>query len=116
MAAWNHAKAAGTSRGRPAQVALATTAMNFRSITATALSAAAAAATAFDIAPAQAQFYGYGNSYRQPIQSGPLIRPTQSGTIYRPGYPVMQQPNFGQPRRVNNPGGFGHSSGSYFGW
>lgn len=90
--------------------------MNVRSITATALTAAAAAVTAFCIAPAQAQSYGYDSSYRQPIQSGPVIRPTQSGTIYRPNYPVMQQQNFGQPRRVNNPGGFGHSSGSYFSW
>jgi hypothetical protein len=88
--------------------------MNLRQLTTTALTAAAA--TAFGIAPAQAQFYGYGNSYRQPTQSGPVIRPTQSNTIYRPGYPVMQQPSLGQPRRTNNPGGFGHSSGSYFGW
>jgi len=89
--------------------------MNLRQLTTTALTAAAAATT-FAIAPAQAQIYGYGNGYRQPIQSGPVIRPTQSGSIYGPSYPVMQQPNFGQPRRMNNPRGFGHSSGSYFGW
>ena len=89
--------------------------MNLRQLTATALTAAAAA-TAFGIAPAQAQFYGYGNSYRQPIPYGPVISTTQSGTIYRPGNPVMQKPNFGQPRRPSNPGSFGHSSGSYFGW
>lgn len=90
--------------------------MNFRSITATALSAAAAAATAFGIAPAQAQFYGYGNGWRQPIESRPFITTTYSGMIYRSNYPVMQQPNFGQPLRINNPGRFGYSSGSYFGW
>lgn len=89
--------------------------MNLRQFTATALTAAAAVTT-FAIAPAQAQIYGYGNGYRQPIQSGPVIRPTQSNTIYRQSYPVMQQPNFGQPRRMSNPGGFGYSSGSYFGW
>ena len=89
--------------------------MNLRHLTATTLTAAAAATT-FGIAPAQAQFYGYGNGWRQPIQSRPVIQTTQSGVIYQPQRPVMQQPNFGQPRRLNNIGGFGHSNGSYFGW
>jgi hypothetical protein len=87
--------------------------MNLRQFAATAL-AAAAAATTIGISPAQAQIYGYGNGWRQPIQSGPVIRPTQSGSTYGPSHPVMQQPNFGQPRHINNPGGFGQSNASYF--
>jgi len=96
-------------------VAVATQAMNLRQLTATTLTAAAAATT-FGIAPAQAQFYGYGNDWRAPIQSSRLIRTTQSGMIYRPQRPVMQQLDFRQPRLMNEIGNFGHSSGSYFGW
>jgi len=96
-------------------VAVATQAMNLRQLTATIVTAAAAATT-FGIAPAQAQFYGYGNDWHAPIQSGRLIRTTQSGMIYRPQRPVMQQPDFGQPRLMNRIGNFGHSTGSYFGW
>ena len=90
--------------------------MTLHKLTATLLGALTAAATAVGSAPAQAQIYGYSNGWRQPIQSGPVMRPTQSGGFYRQSYPVMQQPSFGQPRRMSNPGGFGHSSGSSFGW
>jgi len=77
---------------------------------------AIAAIAAGAIQPAQAQYYGYGNGWRQPMQSGPVMRPTQSGAIYQPYQPVRQQPSFDQPRRLPSQQGFGHSSGSYFGW
>lgn len=90
--------------------------MTLHKLTATLLAAFTTAATAVGSAPAQAQIYGDSNGWRDTFQSGPVMRPSQSGGIYRQSYPVMQQPNFGQPRRLSNPGGFGHSSGSYFGW
>lgn len=90
--------------------------MTNRKLTAMLMGAAAAAASIVATAPAQAQYYGYGNGWRQPVQNGPVMRPTQSGGYYRPNNPVMQQPDFDQPRRQTNPGNFGHSSGSYFGW
>ena len=68
------------------------------------------------IAPAQAQYYGSSNGWRQPLQSGPIIRPSHSGGAYRPHYPVMRQPGFGSPRPLPGQQRFGHSSGSYFGW
>lgn len=90
--------------------------MNLQNLSATVLAATAAVATAMGAAPAQAQIYGSGNGWRQPIQSGPVVRPTQFGTSYRQTNPVMQQPNFGQPQRVSNPGGFGFNRGNSFGW
>jgi hypothetical protein len=96
-------------------MALATSAMNLRQLTASFLTAAAAT-TAFGIAPAQAQFYGHGNGWRQPNHSRPAIRPTHSNMIYQPSAPVMRRPSFGGHQRPNNSPGFGHSSGSYFGW
>ena len=90
--------------------------MSLHKLTATLLGALTTAAASLGAtAPAQAQIYGYSNGWRQPIQSGPVMRLSQSGGLYRQSYPVMQQPNFGQPQRISNPGDFGHSSGSYFG-
>lgn len=67
--------------------------------------------------PAQAQMYGYGNGWQQqPRQSGPLMRPSQSGGLYQPNRPVMQQPNFGPQRQMPSQQGNGYRSGSYFGW
>ena len=90
--------------------------MTLRHLSATILAATAAAATAMVSAPAQAQYYGPGNGWRQPNPNGPVITPSQSGQRYRQNPPLMQQPNFSQPRRNFNPGASGHSSGSYFGW
>jgi hypothetical protein len=89
--------------------------MNTLKLSATLLGAAAAL-VAGALQPAQAQYYGYGNGWRQPMQSGPVMRPTQSGASYLPNRSVMQQPSFGQPRRLPSQQGFGHTSGSYFGW
>ena len=87
-------------------------------MTTTKLSAAllvASAALAAAVAqPAQAQVYGYG--YPQPVQRRPVIMPSQSGGIYQQQRPVMQQPNFGPQRQLPSQRGFGHSSGSYFGY
>ena len=66
--------------------------------------------------PAQAQSYGYGSGWQQPRQSGPLMRPTQSGGIYQPNRPVMQQPNFESQRQMPSQQGNGYRSGSNFGW
>ena len=67
--------------------------------------------------PAQAQMYGYGNGWQQqPRQSGPLMRPSQSGGIYQSNRPVMQQPNFGPQRQMPSQQGNGYRSGSNFGW
>jgi hypothetical protein len=89
--------------------------MTIRNLTAALLGATAALA-AGTIAPAQAQYYGSNNGWRQPQQSGPMIRPSHSGGAYRTNYPVMRQPDFSSPRRQPSQRGFGHSSGSYFGW
>ena len=89
--------------------------MSFLKLT-TAFLGATAAITAVFSQPAEAQMYGYGNSYQQNIQRGRLVMPTQSGGIYRSNYPVMQQPSFGQQQRQPSQRGFGHSSGSYFGF
>ena len=87
-------------------------------MTTTKLSAALLAATAALAAavtqPAQAQVYGYG--YPQPVQRRQLVTPSHSGVIYQPQRPVMQQPNFGPQRQLPSQQGFGHSSGSYFGY
>ena len=67
--------------------------------------------------PAQAQMYGNGNGWQQqPRQSGPLVRPSQSGGPYQPNRPVMQQPNFDSQIRMPSQGGNGYRSGSNFGW
>ena len=89
--------------------------MSFLKLT-TAFLGATAAITAVFSQPVEAQMYGYGNSYQQNIQRGRLSMPTQSGDIYRSNYPVMQQPSFGQQQRQPRQRGFGHSSGSYFGF
>jgi len=87
-------------------------------MTTTKLSAALLAATAALAAavaqPAQAQVYGYG--YPQPVQRRQLVSPSHSGVIYQPQRPVMQQPDFGPQRQLPSQRGFGHSSGSYFGY
>jgi len=83
----------------------------------TALLGVTAALTAVATQPAQAQYYGNSNGWRQPGLSGPVIRPSQSGGLYQPTRPVMQQqPSYGQPRQLPSQRGFGHSSGSYFGF
>lgn len=113
---WNHHPEAGTSRGRTAPVAPQPPhSMSFLKLT-TAFFGATAAITAVFSQPAEAQMYGYGNSYQQNIQRGRLSMPSQSGGIYRSNPPVMQQPNFGQQQRQPSQRGFGHSNGSYFGF
>ena len=89
--------------------------MSFLKLT-TAVLGATAAITAVFSQPAEAQMYGYGNSYQQNNQPGRLSMPSQSGNIYRSNPPVMQQPNFGQQQRQPSQRGYGHSSGSYFGY
>jgi hypothetical protein len=89
--------------------------MSFLKLT-TAFLGATAAITAVFSQPAEAQMYGYGNSYQQNIQRGRLSMPSQSGGIYRSNPPVMQQPNFGQQQRQPSQRGFGYSNGSYFGF
>lgn len=67
--------------------------------------------------PASAQYYLYGNGWQQPPGRTVYSEPTRDGTIYRRSSPVMQGPNYDYnqtpPPRSK---GFGHSSGSYFGW
>ena len=87
--------------------------MNTLNLSAALLSATAALATVVS-QPAQAQIYGYG--YPQTAQRRQLITPSQSGVIYEPQQPVMQQPDFGPQRQLPSQRGFGHSSGSYFGY
>ena len=77
---------------------------------------AAAAVAGLLTQPAQAQMYGYGSGWQQPRQSGPLMRPSQSGGIYQSNRPVMQQPSFGPQRQMPSQQGNGYRSGSYFGW
>jgi len=89
--------------------------MTIRQLTTALTAAVATASSVAATAPAHAQINGYSNGWRQPIQSRPVIKPSQSSPSYRQSYPVMQKPSFGQPRRMN-PGNFGHSSGSQFGW
>ena len=87
--------------------------MNTLKLSAALLSATAALATVVS-QPAQAQFYGYG--YPQPVQRRQVITPSHSGVIYQQQRPVMQQPAFGQQRQLHSQRGYGHSSGSYFGY
>ena len=82
----------------------------------TAFFGATAAITAVFSQPAEAQMYGYGNSYQQNIQRGRISMPTQSGVIYRSHPPVMADPFIRQPQRQPSQHGFGHSNGSYFGF
>ena len=97
-------------------MALATTAMTLRLLNASILVSTAAAVTTLVSAPAHAQYFSSSYRWQQPNPSGPVISPSQSGVRYRQIPPLMQQPSFSQPRRHSGPGGFGHSSGSYFGW
>jgi len=78
---------------------------------------ASAATTAAFAAPANAQTYGFSNGWRQPIQSGPRITPTQSLMNYRPSRPVMNQRlDFDSTPRFNRQRNFGNSSFSTFGF
>lgn len=81
-----------------------------------ALLGATAAITAVLTQPVQAQYYGYSNGWQQPTQSGPVVRPSQSGGIYQTNRPVMQQQDYNSQPQQPRQRGFGHSSGSYFGW
>ncbi len=90
--------------------------MNILRLGAALLSATAALATAVS-QPAQAQYYGPGSGWQQPMESGRIIRPSQSGRTYQLNRPVMpQQPSYGPQRQLPSQRGYGHSSGSYFGW
>ena len=82
--------------------------MTFLKLT-TAVLGATAAITAVFSQPAEAQMYGYGNSYQQNNQPGRLSMPSQSGNIYRSNPPVMQQPNFGQQQRQPSQRGRSHA-------
>ena len=99
----------------PQTVAPATSEMSIRTLAATLLGVTTTLA-AGTMAPAQAQYYGSSNGWRQPLQSGPMIRPSHTGGAYQLNYPVMLQNNFNSPRRLPSQQSFGHSSGSYFGW
>jgi len=65
------------------------------------------------VAPASAQLneYRYGNRY------GRNFTPTQTNVNYELRRPVPSQDFINQPRLPRfQSQGFGHSSGSYFGW
>lgn len=65
--------------------------------------------------PANAQYYGNGSDWRQPQQRGqhePSRNESHNG-LYPP---VIRQPDFDTPRETPSNRGFGHGSGSYFGW
>ena len=79
--------------------------------------AASLAAIGITLTPlaAQAQFNNFGSGYRQPAQQG-LIQPSRNEARYQLQQPLNRQPDFNQPRQLPSQRGFGHSSGSYFGW
>jgi len=83
--------------------------MNLRQLTAPVLSAAAAA-TNFGIAPAQAQFYCYGNDWRAPIQCGHLPRPTQSWDARPWRRPTLSIYDYRDLSQMNKIAIFGHGS------
>lgn len=112
-AAWNQASAIETSSRCSRAVAQPQLLMKTPNLSAALLGATAALAAGI-YQPTQAQMYGYG--YPRPVQRQPLMIPSQSGAIYQPQRPVMQQPAFSQPRQLPSQRGFGHSSGSYFGY
>ena len=91
--------------------------MAFFSSTRFGIAAASLAAIGATLAPlaAQAQYNNFGSGYRQPAQGG-LIQPSRNEGRYRPELPLNRQPDFNQPRQLPSQRGFGHSSGSYFGW
>lgn len=65
------------------------------------------------VAPASAQLneYRYSNRYER------NFTPTQTNVNYQLRRPVPSQGFINQPREPRiQPQGFGHSSGSYFGW
>ena len=65
--------------------------------------------------PANAQYYGYGSDWRQPLQRG-LIEPSRNESRYRVTQPLMRQPEVNNNRETPSNRGYGYSSGSYFGW
>ena len=81
------------------------------------IAAASLAAIGATLAPlaAQAQYYNLGAGYRQLPQQG-LIQPSRNEARYQLQQPLNRQPDFNQPRQLPSQRGFGHSSGSYFGW
>ena len=91
--------------------------MAFSGFTHLGIAAASFAAIGATLAPlaAQAQYYNFGSGYRQPAQQG-LVQPSRNDARYQLEQPVNRQPDFNQPRQLPSQRGFGHSSGSYFGW
>ena len=81
------------------------------------IAAASLAAIGTTLTPlaAQAQYYNFGSGYRQPAQQG-WEQPSRNETRYQYEQPLNRQPDYGQPRPMPSQRGFGHSSGSYFGW
>ena len=91
--------------------------MAFSRFTRFGIAAASLAAIGANLTPlaAEAQYYNFGSGYRQPPQQG-LIQPSRNEGSYRLQQPLNRQPDFNQPRQLPSQRGFGHSSGSYFGW
>jgi len=91
--------------------------MAFFSFTRFGTAAASLAAIGATLTPlaAQAQYNNFGSGYRQPAQQG-LIQPSRNEGSYQLQQPLNRQPDFNQPRQQPSQRGFGHSSGSYFGW
>ena len=91
--------------------------MAFSGFTHLGIAAASLAAIGATLTPvaAQAQYYNFGSGYRQPAQQG-LIQPSRNEARYQLQQPLNRQPDFNQPRQLPSQRGFGHSSGSYFGW
>ena len=91
--------------------------MAFFSSTRFGIAVASLAAIGATLTPfaAQAQYNNFGSGYRQPAQQG-LIQPSRNEGSYQLQQPLNRQPDFNQPRQLPNQRGFGHSSGSYFGW
>ena len=91
--------------------------MAFSGFTHLGIAVASLAAIGSTLTPlaAQAQYYNFGSGYRQPAQQG-LVQPSRNEARYQFEQPVNRQPDFNQPRQLPSQRGFGHSSGSYFGW
>ena len=91
--------------------------MAFSGFTHLGIAAASLAAIGSTLTPlaAQAQYYNFGSGYRQPAQQG-LVQPSRNEARYQLQQPLNRQPDFNQPRQLPSQRGFGHSSGSYFGW
>ena len=91
--------------------------MAFSGFTHLGIAAASLAAIGATLTPvaAQAQYYNFGSGYRQPAQQG-FVQPSRNEARYQLQQPLNRQPDFNQPRQLPSQRGFGHSSGSYFGW